>query len=367
MFGKYSPFINAGIALFFGRLSKKPFPWYVNFFITNKCNLKCPYCYAVTNRNFDSATAVEGTSRSKDPSLDKILEIIDGLYSIGTRYICLLGGEPLLRDDLGEIIAHINAKNMLVGLNTNGTLIDRKIEVLKRLNKLTISLEGDKEKHDYDRGKGTYDKVMQNIRLLKEKKFRNFAIQMTVSTATVHSWEHILEFAREVGCTVLITEVACRPGESLESAKFDKKELKSFWLRVNELKRRGYPIENSFEAISNVLKYSDYIGPFQILKNIDTFPESLQNFTKHNICPMGKYSAFLDSNGIVYPCATLFGRRGYDTKRLSIKKAFELMSRDNTCKCCRMLLNYQLNYLFSSVNPNTLLHLGWHALRKYNY
>lgn len=367
MIRKYIPFINAAVSVVRGRLRKKPFLWYVNYFITTKCNLRCPYCYAVTNRMYDTEKPTVDSNVTGEPSLYDILQTVDDLYKIGIRYICLLGGEPLVRKDLKEIIEYIKRKKMLVALNTNGTLIDQNIEALRMLNKLTISLEGDKEKHDKDRGAGTYEQVIRNIRLLKEKNIKTFSIQMTVSTNTFSSWEHVLQLAKEVGCTVLVTEIACRPGENLKEAGFDQTQLHSLWSRIYELKRNGYPIENSYEAISNVLKYSHYIGPFQIYNESERLPEPLKEFVRYHKCPMGKYSAFLDSDGTFYPCATLFGTKGYNIYELSIEKAYEEMSSDESCRCCRMLLNYQINYLFSSLNPFTLLHLALLALKKYSY
>lgn len=367
LMAEYSPFINAAASVVLGRLRKKPLLWYVTYFITNKCNLRCPYCYAVTNRIFNTGKLADKSNKLKEPTIDEIFKTIDDLYKIGTRYICLLGGEPLVRKDLKEIIGYIKSKKMMVALNTNGTLIDQNIEVLRMLNKLTISLEGDKEKHDKDRGAGTYEQIIRNIRLLKENNFKNFSIQMTVSTNTLSSWEHVLQLAKEVSCTVLITEVACRPGENLKEAGFSQAQLHLLWSRIYELKRNGYPIENSYEAISNVLKYSQHIGPFQIFSGSEMLPEPLKEFVKYHKCPMGKYSSFLDSDGTFYPCATLFGAKGYNIHELSTRKAYEAMSRDESCKCCRMLLNYQINYLFSSLNPFTLFHLALLALKKYSY
>lgn len=79
---KYKTFFGAGMQLVYGRLTGEVFPWYVNYAITNKCNLRCPYCYIEIN-----------DATKKDPTLDEVKEVLEGLYKLGTRYIVLLGGE----------------------------------------------------------------------------------------------------------------------------------------------------------------------------------------------------------------------------------------------------------------------------------
>lgn len=358
MNSNYFSFLNAGISLLFSRLTKKYSPWYVNYTITNKCNLKCMYCYIDTN--------IKGR---KDPTLEEIKNNIECLYKLGTRFLCLLGGEPLLRSDISEIVSYIkkNKKNMLIAISTNGIYIDKHIDVLRKVNKVTISLEGNKEKHDKDRGVGTYDKITSNMRLLKSEEIHNFSIQTTISTNTADTWEHVLYLAKEIGCSVLITEIASHPDENFKEADLGENQFFTLWSRIWELKKKGFPIENSFEAISNIIGYSKYVSPYQIYNDYGQMPEPLRKFAKKNMCPMGKYSAFLDTDGTFYPCASLFGITGYNVHELSFEKAFMEMASNVSCKACRMSISCQMNYLFSSINPITLSKLALQALKNYNY
>jgi radical SAM protein with 4Fe4S-binding SPASM domain len=374
MLTKYVPFLSAGIQLLKGRIANRPFPWYVNLFITNKCNLRCPYCYIVTNRH-----GITGLSHKtlQEPTFQEIINNIDELYDLGTRYVCLLGGEPLIREDLPEIVAHIKKKNMLVGLNSNGVLLSQHLDVLKEVNRLTISLEGDEEMHDQDRGEGSYQEILKNIRICGENGINKIGIQMTVTGTTRDSWEHVVCLAKDIGATVLITEISNRPGEEAELENLSKEETASLWSRIYDLKKQGYPIENTYEAISNVIKYNDYIGPFNIIESYKKLPEKLREFVKANKCSQGRYNAFLDTDGTVYPCVSMFGIKGYNTKELTLSKSFEKMASNNSCsgseensdscKCCRTFLNSQTSYLFSSFNPVTLGRLAYQALTKYRY
>ena len=108
----------ASKALFFLDLLKsraigRDFPLTVIFNVISRCNATCEYCYA------------KYYARERD-ELDKeqIFSLVGGLVSLGIRRISFSGGEPLLRQDIGEIITHIKTKGVDGTLNTNGEIID---------------------------------------------------------------------------------------------------------------------------------------------------------------------------------------------------------------------------------------------------
>jgi radical SAM protein with 4Fe4S-binding SPASM domain len=76
--------------------------------LTYRCNNDCAHCYNGRERTF--------------PELDtdtwKI--ILGRLWDLGIPHIVFTGGEPTLRNDLPELIAHAESLGQIVGLNTNG-------------------------------------------------------------------------------------------------------------------------------------------------------------------------------------------------------------------------------------------------------
>jgi radical SAM protein with 4Fe4S-binding SPASM domain len=82
-------------------------PYRMDLAITYRCNNDCPHCYNARPRNFPELN----TSQWK--------QVIDRLWQIGIPHIVFTGGEPTLRDDLPELIAHAEAKGQITGLNTN--------------------------------------------------------------------------------------------------------------------------------------------------------------------------------------------------------------------------------------------------------
>lgn len=133
---------------------------YLRISLTDKCNLRCVYCMEKDYNNF-----------IKDENLmtlDEILRVVKECASIGMRKVRLTGGEPLIREDLVELIKNINKISNIdeICLTTNGILLGDKVEELSKngLKRVNISLDTLKE----DRFKkmtrvGNLDKVLYSI------------------------------------------------------------------------------------------------------------------------------------------------------------------------------------------------------------
>jgi len=108
--------------------------------VTQECNLNCRYC---------SAYSMRGMENGKDLTLEeekKFLDRVSSWYE-GSRPPLLLftGGEPLMRDDIYELIDYAGRKGLITGLATNGTLItEKEAEKLKeaKLYRVAIDLDG---------------------------------------------------------------------------------------------------------------------------------------------------------------------------------------------------------------------------------
>lgn len=96
-----------------------------------RCNLACTYC-----NEFDDF--------SKPVPLDEMRRRIDELARLGTSFIVISGGEPLLHPELDDVIRHIRKRCLLAALITNGYLLTKdRIQRLNRagLDHLQISID----------------------------------------------------------------------------------------------------------------------------------------------------------------------------------------------------------------------------------
>ena len=127
---------------------------------TSACNLHCTGCWAAEYGNKLNLT------------YDEIDSIITQGKELGVYMYIYTGGEPLVRKN--DLIRLAEKHNDCVFLCfTNSTLIDEKFaDDLVRVGNFypSISLEGNEETTDSRRGKGTYQKVIQAMKLLQEKK-----------------------------------------------------------------------------------------------------------------------------------------------------------------------------------------------------
>jgi MoaA/NifB/PqqE/SkfB family radical SAM enzyme len=79
---------------------------------------------------------------------------IDELADAGMMRVSIMGGEPLMRKDVGELVDHLKARGVNVAMNTNGWYFRQKLDVVAKLDLVCITLDGPKELNDEQRHPG---------------------------------------------------------------------------------------------------------------------------------------------------------------------------------------------------------------------
>jgi len=147
---------------------------YLEFQITDRCNLRCGHCYI-------------GDGLHQDLALEKIFKVLREFEEIQGLRLLLSGGEPLLHPQfwrINEILRDYPFRSILL---SNGTLITEETARNLRVHEVQVSLDGMKEGHESIRGEGTFEKVLQAIDHLQEADIR-------VSVATMIHRRNLLEF-----------------------------------------------------------------------------------------------------------------------------------------------------------------------------
>ncbi len=133
-------------------------------FVTDRCNLRCKMCGVCELEN--------SRAHEQELTTDEWKAVIDSAARLGVMIISISGGEPLLRRDVYELIAHAKSKGITVHMCTNGILInaDRAQKLRESgVSTVSISVEGtDAAVHDRLRGAGTHAPALAAIRLLRE-------------------------------------------------------------------------------------------------------------------------------------------------------------------------------------------------------
>jgi len=155
--------------------------------VGRRCNLHCVHCYSDSeNREYaGELTTAEGKA------------LIDDLAAFAIPALLLSGGEPLLRLDLFELIAHARAHGLRVTLSTNGTLITDDVAARLRALEVSyvgISLDGIGATNDRFRGhKGAFAMAMAGFRHCKAVGQR-VGLRMTLTRRTCQDLDAIFDF-----------------------------------------------------------------------------------------------------------------------------------------------------------------------------
>ena len=141
-------------------------------YITNMCQLRCKQCL------------YKPLLRSEPDGINysTLLELLESFHQFGAYKLSFLGGEPTLyhdyanNKDLGDVIeAAKKIGYSYVRVDTNGQFLSSFLddERVKLLDEITFSLDGHDEKtNDAVRGKGAYEKCINNIKYAVSKGYR---------------------------------------------------------------------------------------------------------------------------------------------------------------------------------------------------
>src|SRR4029078_11201019 len=121
--------LRSALRLGAARAAGRRLPYSISFILTHRCNFQCDYC------DIPAAAGAEMTAA-------EVCAAIDDLTAAGLARASFSGGEALLRPDATEILAHAKARGLFTSLNTNGWLVERRIDALAgALDMMVISID----------------------------------------------------------------------------------------------------------------------------------------------------------------------------------------------------------------------------------
>jgi len=155
--------------------------------LTTDCNLQCRYCFGESLDDFDEDFSDDLEVNYLLPR--KINYNIQKLKDFcGKDPDCVLtfyGGEPLLcANEVRQIMDTITPKHYMI--QTNGLLLDKlEPKYINRFHTILVSIDGEEALTNYYRGSGTYRKVIDNLKLIKQNNFEGELIaRVTVMEQT---------------------------------------------------------------------------------------------------------------------------------------------------------------------------------------
>jgi radical SAM protein with 4Fe4S-binding SPASM domain len=180
--------------------------FYIQWHITNLCNLRCKHCY---QDDFSKKGELDGAELKK---------VSDNLLTTIREWdqracIHLTGGEPFLKPELFPLLSDLDQQTMVeeLGIITNGLTIDQemmqRLSGFSKLKKIKISLDGgDAKTNDSIRQKGTFDKVMRNLPVIKETGRFEILFMFTVMKRNFKNLPSLFKLCQDLSIDGLIIE-----------------------------------------------------------------------------------------------------------------------------------------------------------------
>ncbi len=161
--------------------------------LTDCCDSECRYCYQKSMKDVDDYLSKRFTCDFSAPSHSEVeVNVLKAFLQKDENPVLIFyGGEPLLEiEKIKEIIDSIAVP---FRMQTNGKLLNElPEEYLNRMEKILVSLDGDRKRTDLNRGEGTYDRVMGNLSLIRKKYRGEIVARMCVAQNCPDIYEQVL-------------------------------------------------------------------------------------------------------------------------------------------------------------------------------
>jgi radical SAM protein with 4Fe4S-binding SPASM domain len=266
----------------------KTFEFFIQWHLTERCNLRCRHCY-------------QGQRRVQEMTVAEVKREIDGATEMFQAWeeehgikvspsIHFTGGEPFLYKGLWDVIAYSKDKGYGVAMMTNGCLLKeedaRKASLLK-VSDIQVSLEGPPVLHDSIRGKGSFSAAAKGVEQLV-KSGNRVSANVTLSRLNADKIEETAEIAEKMGFYGIGFSriVPCGRGKALLNSLLTPRELKSAYQRIRALNRPSFEVTTGDPLAGTIL---------------GTQPNSACNLTLSG-CSAGFSGVTITSNGSVMPC-----------------------------------------------------------------
>lgn len=328
-----------GARILAARLTGRPRPFFVQYSLLNGCNAACAYCNSPLREDPQLPTAQH-------------LQVLGEFARLGAVRIKFLGGEPLLRDDIGELVAAVHRLGMRSAMVTNGFLVCRKMDVVRQLDELVISIDGDRTAHDRQRGHGTWPRVMAAIEACAAEKL-DFFLTAVVTRQSAGEIDWLLATAARFGVMVNFQVPQFNPelyGPNARAWLPDREGLQSILGKIIAAKEAGAPVLFTARSYRLTLRWPDWSR------------ERVERPGRRSPCTAGRYFLQVEPNGDVYPCVLHVGTF---QPRNAVRDGAEAAWRHASAHSCFACYNTWLNEnrgIFA-LHPAVLLNFWRNYLR----
>jgi len=290
--------------------------------VTNRCNQRCRYCQ-IPDRH------------QPEMSTEQILGLLDEMKAAGTERLGLWGGEPLLHPDIERIVTRSKELGFWISMDTNGVLVPKKLDVIRKLDHLMVSIDGPEEVNDLNRQPGAFKHAMTALQAA-----HGLTSLWTLSVLTRHnlnSIDYLFDLARRfdgMAAFQFLHHNQAMAGNTDDMRASDE-EYRNAVRYLIHAKRRGEPVASSFRYLRYLLNWPDY----SMVK---------QNRSRGQMnCWAGRLYCNVDADGSVLPCSLLIDERpALNAVETGFRTAFDFAGKHVDCKSCDAACFTEYNFLY---------------------
>jgi MoaA/NifB/PqqE/SkfB family radical SAM enzyme len=287
-----------------GRLAAFCRPVSIALLMTERCNARCIHCDIWKNRGPEDR-----------PSLMEWKTVLSDLRRwLGPVHVVLTGGEALLNQDTIDLVAHGSSIGLFIELLTHGFWEDQaKIEKLAwaRPARVTISFDGVGETHSLIRGREGFaiktERTIQTLRRMRIEHSPKMAIRLktVIMRQNLDHVSRVAEFANEHGLEVFYQPIEQNYNTPEDVNWFahgatwphDSEKAIAAVQELCELKKRGFPIANSFPQLELMIPY--FLNPASSRVAVQT-----HSAHESQLLCSAMTTLQIQANGDVRPCTS---------------------------------------------------------------
>jgi len=293
-------FANKNATFIMSGLQNRALPHLMDIAVTGACNCNCEHCSFTTKR-----------SKKVELKKEEIIKAIKDSIDLGISALNLVGGEPLMREDLHHIISSIDKNLAVISIFTNGWFLKEKARELKKAGLMAVKVSIDSpypEVHDKLRKKsGLFNRAIGGlIEAKKQGLLTAISCCITKKDLLDGSFEKIIKLGKKIGVNEIIV--------------FDAIPVGNFSHRSDLIADKPL-LEDLIKITNRYNSREDYPGIF--VYSYIRSPRSMG-------CSGGVSYFYIDSYGNVFPCD--FHNKSYgNIKSKPLYAIWDVMSRERNC------------------------------------
>lgn len=236
-------------------------PLFYIWTMTNACNFNCSYCSNHRDGTYP-ALFKQGGKHKQNLSTSQGERLLDVMREASAIYFC--GGEPTLRADLPELLAHSSRLSMFNMINTNGSLLGdllvqpRYRSFLSLMDVVIVSLDSldvRKQAGMYETSEAISAGVIRNLlalRILQQHVPFKLVANTVITRDTVADAMDILDFCNDLGIT--FSPVSANIGNAADPVLAADPAYQALVDRILDRARQGFPMIASPALLERVLR-----------------------------------------------------------------------------------------------------------------